>query len=322
MQRGCEELKGTKQMEIRPRDWQPPGGGVPLAAYELAHDGARLIVLPARGAKIVSLLHLPSRKEWLWSNPHLAWKAPARGDSFVRDHDVGGWDECFPTVAPAVVGEREWTDHGDLWWRSWEAEIRDGALWTGVEGEGYRFEREIAPGEGGFRVTYSVANLSSEPIPYLWCAHPLVCTDPPLHVSIAGRPRVRLGNDSAVGKKGDEHRWPTVQERVFTTIGKPSGLAAKLFVEVMEGQIVLTDPDGATLRMRWPVRQVPWLGLWINESGWSGANVPPYCNAGIEPATGAPDDLGIALREWKSVHILPSGGQHSWWLQVSLSREP
>ncbi|MGH2543109.1 MAG: hypothetical protein ACRDIB_09940, partial [Ardenticatenaceae bacterium] len=311
---------GSK-MEIRDREWAPPDGSDPIAGYELVHETARIIVLPSYGGKIASLVHLPSEKEWLWLNPHLRWRPPSRDASFVREHDVGGWDECFPTIAPTTVGGIQWPDHGDLWWRAWKAEVRDGSLWMGVEGEGFRFERVIASSTSGFRLSYAVENLAPEPLPYLWCAHPLLCIDPPLRVEILGRPTMRLGDDGPLGQRGQAYRWPTVGGRLFEMIGKPSGLAAKLFVEMVEGQVSLCDTKGARLRLRWPLRRVPMLGLWINEGGWSGAAVPPYHNVGVEPASGAPDDLAIALRQWDCAQTLPGGERHTWWLEVKLTRE-
>jgi hypothetical protein len=119
---------------------------------------------------------------------------------------------------------------------------------------------------------------------------------------------------------GEAYRWPTIQGRLLDTIGKPSGLAAKLFIEMTEGQIVLADAKGAEMQMRWPLTKIPLLGLWINESGWSGAALPPYCNAGIEPTTSAPDDLALA-QEWGYTQTLLSGAEHIWWLEVSLKRK-
>ncbi|MDQ4078679.1 MAG: hypothetical protein M3220_20865 [Chloroflexota bacterium] len=308
-------------MQIDKRDWQPPDSGVALLAFELSHGNARMIVLPERGGKIVSLYHEPTQKEWLWLNPHLEWKDPSPSDSYVEYHDLGGWDECFPTIAATTVDGTTWPDHGDLWWRAWKAEIRDGALWMAVEGDAYRFERTIEGTETGFRFAYAVSNLSEANLPYLWSAHPLFCIDPPLTVEIFGRPRVLLGNDSTLGKPGDVHRWPRIQGRMFNHIGKPSELAAKLFIEMRRGEVTLCDQGGTTLQMRWPLRTIPMLGLWVNEGGWSGADVPPYFNLGVEPTTGAPDDLAVALTDWHSARILRPSERHEWWLGLTLGRE-
>lgn len=305
-------------MRSEQQGWEPPDGGAALDAWALTHDTAQMVIVPERGGKIVSLCHLPTGTEWLWLNPHLPWRPPAPTDSYVERHDLGGWDECFPTVAPTTVDGVTWPDHGDLWWRPWESALRDDGLWMGTEGAGYRFERTIRPVVGGFRLDYAVSNQGSDLLPYLWCAHPLLCTEPPLEIELTGRPRLYLGNRSALGEAGESHRWPTIAERTLRTVGKPSGLAAKLFVEVETGEVDLCHPGGATLSFRWPVEALPILGLWLNEEGWSGSGSAPYCNLGVEPATGAPDDLAVALHEWGGARFLPPGETHRWWLEITL----
>lgn len=305
------------KMKIERCHWEPPDGSAALPAISLDHPKGRLVVVPTRGAKIVSLFHQTTQKEWLWFNPRLSWTRPSPQDDYVKLHDVGGWDECFPTVAPTTVGGRQWPDHGDLWWREWEADIRGERLWTGVSGEGYLFERTIEGTPSGFRLAYQVTNQGDEPLPYLWCAHPLLCTDPLLNVEIFGRPRA-LVPESGGGTGAASYRWPQIEGRMFDVIGKPSTLAIKLFLEMKRGQVAITDGNGATLQMRWPLNQLPLLGLWINEGGWSGIEGPPYSNVGVEPATGAPDDLAIALNAWNSARVLQPGKRDGWWLEVNL----
>lgn len=305
-------------MRSEQRGWEPPDGSAALDAWVVTHGAAQMVIVPERGGKLVSLRHLPTGTEWLWLNPHLGWRPADPTESYVQHHDLGGWDECFPTIAPTTVAGVTWPDHGDVWWRRWESALENDGLWMGTEGVGYRFERTIRPMPEGFRLDYAVSNLGKVPLPYLWCAHPLLCTQPPLELELAGRPRIYLGNRSALGEEGERHRWPTIAERTLQTVGKPSGLAAKLFVEVETGEATLCHPGGATLSFRWPVEVLPILGLWLNEEGWSGAGSAPYCNLGVEPATGAPDDLAVALNEWGSARLLPPGARHEWWVELGI----
>ena len=52
----------------------------------------------------------PAGRQWLWSRPDPARFQVAPGDAFV---DVGGLEECFPTIGDSP-------DHGQLWTRAWE----------------------------------------------------------------------------------------------------------------------------------------------------------------------------------------------------------
>jgi galactose mutarotase-like enzyme len=308
-------------MQISKVEWQPPGYTPTVTAYALSSHSTTMIVVPERGGKIVSLYHLPSNKEWLWLNKELPWQEPNPADSYTAKHDLGGWDECFPTIASATVNGKKWPDHGDLWWRPWQARIEGGTLVMEVEGDGYRFRRSIMSSQDGFRLSYAVTNLTSEPFPYLWSAHPLLSIEPPVSVEIGGRPRVLLGKDGPLGKQGEGFRWPTIEGRMFDSIGKPSGLAVKLSVEMEQGEVLLSDQKGATLQFRWPLRALPWLGLWVNENGWSGTDLPPYCNLGVEPASGAPDSLEVALNDWESAQLLQPGERREWWLTIALGED-
>lgn len=300
--------------------WRAPDGSATLRAIELVHARTELVVLPERGGKIVSIRRAPDGVEWLWLNPSLRWTTPQPGESYIERHDLGGWDECFPTITAARVGPREWGDHGDLWWREWAVEPRGEGLWMGVEGPGYRFARQIEPAGSGFRFTYTLQSTAEAPLDYLWSAHPLFRLEPPLNIDLIGRPRVRLGSDSRLGRVGATFRWPEVEGRPFHHVGKPSGLAVKLFVEVEEGEVCLSRPDGESLRLAWSPRALPFLGLWVNEGGWSGSGGPPYINLGVEPTTGAPDSLLVARDEWKTARAIAPGDRHHWSLHLSVSR--
>lgn len=298
--------------------WQPPNGGSPLAAFTLENEVGRVVVVPERGGKIVSLYDLRHREEWLWLNEALPWQPASPTDNYGRLHDVGGWDECFPTIAPTMVDGRQWPDHGDLWWRAWESRVRGDGLWMGVTAETYRFERTIRPTRTGFLLNYAVENLSGQPFPYLWSAHPLFHLESPLTLELAGRPQARLGNDSALGERDERFRWPVVQERDLQQVGKRSGIAAKIFLAADAGEITLFKQDGAQLGMRWPTDNVPMLGLWVNEGGWSGIGGEPYSNLGVEPASGAPDDLAVAMNQWRCVQTLAPRDTETWWIELKM----
>jgi hypothetical protein len=304
-------------LHIEQGRWQPERSATSLSSLLLRSREMEMVIVPERGAKIVSLRHLPTQTEWLWSNPYLQWQTPESPERHAELHDVGGWDECFPTVTSSTMNGISWPEQGDLWWRAWDAEVRGNEVWMGVEAYRYRFSRIITATPSGFRFDYTVRNRTDDPLPYLWCTRPLICLDPPLAIEIIGRPAVRLGNDSRLGKRGERYRWPMVRGRSFAEVGKPSSMAVKLFVFMERGEVTLHHKRSSPLQIRWPLDQLPVLGLWSNEGGWSGAAVPPYCTLGVEPRNGAPDDLAVAIEHWQSARVLPPGNAHHWWLELS-----
>ena len=94
--------------------------GASFGTVELRGGDARVVLIPALGGKIAELWF--GERQWLWKNPQLAYRAPVPGASYVLTADTGGFDECFPTVAPCILpsltkgfGGRELPDHGELW---------------------------------------------------------------------------------------------------------------------------------------------------------------------------------------------------------------
>ncbi len=61
--------------------------------------------------------------------------------------------------------------------------------------------------------------------------------------------------------------------------------------------------------------QLPWLGLWINNEGWSGCGGAPYRNLGLEPATAAFDCVSKAAEDG-AIPWLDPGETRRWTLDV------
>jgi hypothetical protein len=123
-------------------------------------------------------------------------------------------------------------------------------------------------------------------------------------------------------------RWPwlpTASGRpinLSACFGEPQGgekFAAKVFVRsTLPGQVSVGSADGSEqLTMRFDSTLVPWLGLWLNNRGWSGSTGSPYLNLGLEPSTVSCDSLAQALA-MDEVAFLRPGERREWSVEVSL----
>ena len=86
----------------------------------LANDFVRIAVIPVLGAKVISLRHLPTGREWMWKlqrQPQF-WRVPL-GTPFDQGPLVGA-DECLPTIAACSWRGLGLPDHGEVWSKSWE----------------------------------------------------------------------------------------------------------------------------------------------------------------------------------------------------------
>jgi hypothetical protein len=272
-----------------------------LRSLELANDGLRVVVFPELGGKIASLVSRRTGREWLWRNPHLPYRRAAPGDSYVALHDTGGIDECFPTVAPS----ESLPDHGELWSRAWTIEERGGdrvALSVLGPRESYRFRRTLHLPRAAARLelAYELESHSDRELPFVWCLHALFAIEPGMQVELPDATPIRVPDPQSAG---------------FT----PS--ATKRFAgPLSRGGVALRTADGReSLRLRFDPAEVPFVGLWQNYAGWSGADTPPYFNLAIEPSIGDRDGLDDA-RARGTAGILAPRARRAW--RIALELEP
>ena len=85
-----------------------------LDAVTLENDIIRITVLPQLGGRIWSLIHLPTSRELLWQNQYLPPAVAEYGAGYDSGW-AGGWDEVFPSDAPAEIDGVAYPDHGEIW---------------------------------------------------------------------------------------------------------------------------------------------------------------------------------------------------------------
>lgn len=308
-------------------------------AYMLENGLVRCTIVPALGGKLASLIHLPTMREWLWRNPHLEPRPGEYDASYVERHDLGGFDECFPSVAATRYPSFPWEgtavpDHGELWALPWKAEtFCDGAraevrlVAHGVRFP-YRFERtlHLDADEASLRLAYSVSNLSPFAFPFIWCAHPIFAATPGMKIVAPLRDlTVYSSKEDRFGKLGRVVTWPLVSDVEGRTwdlgaLPDPSAATAvKLYGRSPgQGYVALQDiVNGGELRLQFDPQEVTHLGLWLNYGGWSGVpGAPAYYNVGIEPAIGAQDDLALAVNHYKDYGELAPNGRKAWHVDL------
>ena len=116
--------------------------------YALSNERVEVAVVPALGARIVSLKDLRTGREWMW-HPDGGRRLfqNLTGDDFAGSPLVG-MDECLPTIAPCSWQGRNLPDHGEVWALPWTVDARaweNGMLRTTVRLKisPFDFERTI-----------------------------------------------------------------------------------------------------------------------------------------------------------------------------------
>jgi len=205
-----------------------------LLAFRLADDDVRLTVLPHWGGKVAEVFDVRRGREWMFRNPALPYRLPRYDSNYVRDGDVGGFDECFPNVGPGAYPSGPWRgvplpDHGEVWAIPWETQILGETLFLAVHGIRlpYRLEKSIRLlGRGRVRFEYRALNLAPFPMPFLWSSPPLFPLRPGMRLSLPAAPMRVYAAPAFPAHHGDVIDWPHAGGHDLSLIPEPAaGLA-------------------------------------------------------------------------------------------------
>jgi galactose mutarotase-like enzyme len=286
---------------------------------ELAGDEIEIVVLPRRGAKIASLRHRLSRREWLLQPQGELGNPPPYGSAFT-EADMFGWDEMLPTIIGCAYPDGHYRgtplpDHGEVWTLPWETGPVGEALvcWTTGRVLPYRLTRTMRVDGSRLQLDYELAATDSTPLWLLWAAHPqfLVAAHGTRIVLPA---EVCELVDVTPGRQPETVQWPSPDAE--SSLGLPKGAGRKLYLlpDAGVGAASLIDADGPWLRLAWDPKLVPYLGIWLD----NGAYVRHPVIA-LEPSTGYYDNLTVAVSNQRLPQIHP-GQPLRWSVEVSLGR--
>ncbi|GGQ10233.1 hypothetical protein [Streptosporangium pseudovulgare] len=256
--------------------------------------GFRVAVDVRRGGRWDSLTG-PDGREWLWSRPDPRRVAVTPGAAFV---DVGGVEECFPTV----VGE---PDHGEVWALPWTGDAGEAAVETGE----YRLSRRITAGE---RITVDY-ELRAEPgYAFVWAFHALLVPEPGLRVEVPHGHPARVWPYGGPGPLSG--RWPgPAGTGRFDVLGPDDGGAAFCLLPGLASLRVTAG--AASLRFGLESEHGPvGFGVWRNLGGYAWDGGPPYRSFGVEPMLGAVHDRSKAADG--ETAVVPASGRTTWRVVV------
>jgi hypothetical protein len=246
---------------------------------------------------------------------------------------MSGWDEMFPTIVACMypgAGVNHGVnlpDHGEAWALPWQiVQAGKDSLTLTMQGQAlpYQLTRSAdCPEPATLRLRYTLNNLGSEPMPYMWAAHPqFSCPNgqvvfPPVITEVIntipaswgwGVPETRFNWPQATGLDGLPVRADLV--------GPATLKHARKFFALPQDRptwaAVMRRDSGQWVRFEWDAQELRYLGIWIDEGALNHDSV-----ATPEPTTGWYDDLAFAYQKGE-VAILPAGNAHTWTLTVRL----
>ena len=308
-----------------------------LHVIHLENDHLLVSLIPQAGGKISAITDKRSGRNWLWSNPYVPIRIPDYGGDFGLEQDSGGWDEILFSVDPCEIRIDDSTqlsvpDHGDLVGQSWNpvaaGESPDGHAVCRLSARGraadYDWQRDVRVDAARAEVVlnYELKNTGNRSWPFFWCAHPLLAVDNGMTIRLPRKQEFSVNKIAAEGLQGATYDWPHLPLKdgrladlanSFHDSSALAGEATKVFVRSSTPGVVsiITADDRERLTLEYDDTVMPWLGIWINNKGWSGCGSEPYENLGIEPATAPHDSLQDAINAGHTVELAP-GDKREW----------
>lgn len=309
-----------------------------LHSITLQNQFIKLRFIPELGGKIVEIYDIKNSHEWLWRDNSRPVKLAKYGDTYDR-YDISGFDECFPNIGISqdpTNSEITLPDHGEIWSMPWQVAEIDQGISTTVAGRlfEYCFSRKITLINRKLIFDYTVSNIGTSDITYMWSAHPLFKIDEDMKIEISGNPKMlkEFGFGGRVGEDGEawygghltEHVWP----KVLSADGQLSDLSNVSLAKVLTDKVVLDAPtdgevtlqklnSGRKLTMKFSPSDIPYLGICYNFGAWPLTGEPATWVA-LEPTTGRTDRLDECMK-LGSANILKARESKTWQLELEIN---
>jgi hypothetical protein len=244
---------------------------------------------------------------------------------------MSGFDEMFPTITECYCDVEPWAgvkmpDHGEVWSLPWKLDICGSDVRTSVTSPRFpytlsrtiHFERANT-----ILLRYKVENHSAFGFPVMWAAHPLLNIAEGMRIILPESARNIMNTvpGSALGAYGNRFTFPmakTAEGKTWDLSGIGSAERKVYFKyffmdDLTEGFAILHETKShETVGFSWPVAQVPYLGMWVNECGWSDID-----HMAFEPCL-APFDRWDVARLWGRMPVIPPFGNLHWELRLTV----
>ena len=294
----------------------------------LENSRVRASIIPSLGGRVWDLFDRARERQWIWHREDVPLAVASPGASY-DDVWAGGWEELFPNDASAEFEGRALPDHGEWWTTQWSvAEMSSGAeavvrlvADTHVRKTACVKEFRLRAESSTITVSYRIENLEPEPFHFLFKQHlPIAITSSCRLVVPGGRVMsVNPAFGTLLPDPGPFY-WPLAEGKDGSydlRVIPPRSSKEREFVYVSElvgGWCGIDDASrGASLRIRYELKTLPYLWLFLAYGGWRNCYT-----AVLEPCTNMPKDLLEATRAGQSAR-LEVGGAFETSVSVTLA---
>ena len=298
-----------------------------MSTLVLENDLVRAVVVPELGARILSLIYKPSETNFAWHSPDAPLEKPK-----AELENVSGFFDCVPTTDPCTFKGRNLPLGGEVSsvpWRILKTERTSKAALIRAEAKCsiypfvIRKEISLTKNKPVLSLKYELRNTSNETLEYHYSSHNTLQVSPfhrlvlPSEVS-----KVKLGYEGQFGKMGEEIPWPEAPDRKGERIdvSKIRDPCEKTMENLYTDRLkekwcaLVNESRKEAIGFRFEGDALPYILLCTNNSGWRG-----YYFAAIEPVTGRPDNLDVAVNQWQDYATLKPKTKVNWKQTIILA---
>lgn len=302
-----------------------------VAALVMENTVLRVALLPDFGGKIASIFHKPTRYETLYQNPGARYRKTRYADSYLAG-ELSGFDDMFPTISECCHEAAPWKgivapDHGEVWSLPCACRVTSRGIQCVVHGVRfpYRLEKTVTLAGDALRVDYRATNLSPHDLDFIWAAHPMFRAHPGTELEVPAGLTAIINSvpGGRLGPYGARYDFPVAalpNGHSFDLRRVPAltGTSTQKYWFAMKNTAgwcgLVHQRQRVRIRMQVPPREVPYLGVFVDEGGITGKLI-----MAPEPATAAMDRID-ASKLWGMGSVLPAHSTRRWSLSIAVSR--
>jgi hypothetical protein len=296
----------------------------------LENEKIRIVLMPEFGARILSLIYKPTETEFAWHNPRVPIVNPTYQRQF---EDVSGLFECVPTCEACSIKGRKLPLYGEVAFEPWRLTRTEKKSRSVI----VKMQRKcevcplivhktltISKNEPTVTLDHRLTSLCNEVLEYHYSAHNTLQINPSYRIVLPHEvTKVKLGMavTDRLGDLGDEIAWPITTDRNGKTIdlskvGQPTeGVGENLYTPKLKESwcAAFNESRKEAIGFSFDSKVVPYVLVWTNWGGYLG-----YYHIALEPTTGRPDNLEVAVNEWKNYAALEPKAEVSWTTRIFL----
>ena len=248
-----------------------------------ASDGGRIESLSYEGVPLLTV-----RKEEI--------RLPLGDYGQYETRPAYGYDDCFPTVDPALYPQTTWEipDHGELCWLPWEVEEMEKGLLFSVKSRflPVRFNRILNFSSDRLTWRFEVLHFGDQPLPFQHVMHALL---PLGQVKDIYLPSFTTAWDDIHQEKMP---FSSPEEMKKFLLSSPEGTYYMIFLrDIEEGRVSWQYQEGLKVDMIFDKTRFPSVGIWWNRQGYPDEDHARRNECAFEPTPGYNSNLADPLNE-------------------------